>query len=109
MSKIPHDSKVEKALQGKESLFDHELCASEKAMEAAAKKVHGKGLRDIHEYYEVSDPTKLSVMFWNILYLLISSNSVTLPKKMDCERKLQLCALSLRHTPALSDLTGMTL
>lgn len=78
------------------------LCASEKAMEAPTEKVHVKGLRDVYGYHRMDNPAKLSVMSWNTLSLSISSNSVTLQKKMDLKRKLQLYTVSLRRTPTLA-------
>lgn len=46
---------------------------------------------------EMDSPAKLNVIVWRRLSVYISSNSVTLPKKMGPQEKLQLSSLSLRH------------
>jgi hypothetical protein len=55
----------------------------------------------------MDNPAKLNVMVWRRLSVYISSNSVTLPKKMGPQEKLQLSSLSLRHIGVLVT-TAMT-
>lgn len=80
-----------------------------KASEASTEEVRVKGLRGVYEYYKMDNTAKLNVIFWNTLSVSISSNSVTLQKKMEPQAKTPIIHSEPKAYSSPSDATGIAL